>query len=168
MGASKPSQTTAFESGINILIVDDLPENLRLLSNIIKKQGYTVRPALNGKTALNAVLHTPADLVLLDMRMPEMDGIDVCRKLKQNEKTRDIPVIFISAADDTNMKVAGFQAGGVDYITKPFQPDEVLARIKIQLELRRAQKELKQAYKVMEQEVGERTAELTAANEALR
>ncbi len=168
MGTLSTSDDTTPERDINILIVDDLPENLRLLSNILKKNGYLVRPALNGNAALNAVLHTPADLVLLDMRMPEMDGIEVCRQLKQNESTRNIPVIFISAADDANKKVAGFQAGGVDYITKPFQPDEVLARIGVQLELRRAQKELEQAYQNMEQKVQERTAELTAAYEALR
>ena len=162
-----PSENSGLGSAINILIVDDQPENLRLLSDILKKEGYVVRPALNGTAALNAVMHTPADLVLLDMRMPEMNGVEVCRQLKDNEKTRAIPVIFISAADDAVNKMAGFQAGGIDYITKPFQPDEVLARIRIQLELVKTQKELQEAYRNMEDKVIERTAELMALNEAL-
>ncbi len=167
MNTTKPYETAALEKHINILIVDDLPENLRILSNILKKEGYVVRPALNGNAALNAVLHTPADLVLLDMRMPEMDGIKVCRHLKDHEATRDIPVIFISAADDMDNKIAGFKAGGVDYIVKPFQPDEVLARIRVQLELQMTRKALEQASRDLEQKVKERTAELMAANEAL-
>ncbi|MBN1262642.1 MAG: hybrid sensor histidine kinase/response regulator [Anaerolineae bacterium] len=126
----------------NILIVDDTPANLRLLSSMLSEQGYKVRSVLNGQMALTAAQAAPPDLVLLDIRMPDMDGYAVCEALKQDERTADIPIIFISALDATQDKVKAFTVGGVDYITKPFQFDEVLARVRTHLALRALQKEL--------------------------
>ncbi len=139
----------------NILIVDDTPANLRLLSKILTKQGYKVRPAPNGSHALTTVQKEVPDLILLDIMMPGMDGYEVCRWLKANNNTRDIPVIFISAIDELVNKVKAFEAGGVDYITKPFQADEVLARVKIHLSIQNMQKEIQQAHDVLEVRVDE-------------
>jgi PleD family two-component response regulator len=119
----------------DILIVDDTPANLNVLSAILGKRGYHVRPAINGALALKAAQKAAPDLILLDVQMPGMDGYEVCRQLKGDAQTRDIPVIFISALDDVLDKVEAFQAGGVDYITKPFQIEEVLARVENQLAL---------------------------------
>ncbi|MBD2432600.1 MULTISPECIES: hybrid sensor histidine kinase/response regulator [Fischerella] len=119
----------------NILVVDDTPDNLRLLSAMLTSQGYEVRKALSGKMALTACQMVLPDVILLDINMPEMDGYEVCRQLKANEKTRPIPVIFISALDDVLDKVQAFDVGGVDYITKPFHGVEVVLRIENQLNL---------------------------------
>ncbi|MDJ0599781.1 MAG: response regulator [Crocosphaera sp.] len=131
----------------NILVVDDTPDNLRLLSAMLSEQGYKVRKALNGKTALNTIHQVPPDLILLDINMPSMNGYEVCRKLKEDIKTKDIPVIFISALDDVLDKVKAFDVGGVDYITKPFQAEEVIARIENQLTIQRQKKQLQQEIK---------------------
>ncbi|MGL5061465.1 MAG: adenylate/guanylate cyclase domain-containing protein [Microcoleus sp.] len=128
----------------DILIVDDTPDNLRLLSTMLASNGYQVRKAINGKLALQGADISPPDLILLDINMPEMNGYEVCEKLKANEKTQEIPVIFISALDDVLEKVKAFQVGGVDYITKPFQIEEVLVRIDNQLSLRSLQCQLQQ------------------------
>jgi DNA-binding response OmpR family regulator len=117
----------------DILIVDDTPANLNVLSAILGKRGYRVRPAINGTLALKAAQKAAPDLMLLDVQMPGLNGYDVCRQLKADPQTRAIPVIFISALDDVLDKVEAFQAGGVDYITKPFQIEEVLARVENQL-----------------------------------
>ncbi len=138
----------------DILIVDDTPNNLRVLSSILQEQGYEIRKAINGKMALRSVQADPPDLVLLDIKMPDMDGYQVCSELKSIETTRDIPVIFLSALDDVFNKVLAFQVGGVDYITKPFQVEEVMVRVKTHLTLRRLTKDL-------ELRVQERTTELT-------
>jgi len=127
----------------NILIVDDIKENLRILSSILTEQGYQVRPALSGQLALTAVQESPPDLVLLDIMMPGLDGYEVCRRLKANEQTQDIPVIFISALDEVFDKMTAFSIGGVDYITKPFQIEEVLARVYTHLALRNMRQKLK-------------------------
>ena len=119
----------------NILVVDDTPENLRLLAGILSEKGYQVRPVPNGKLALSAAQKIPPDLVLLDIMMPEMDGYQVCQQLKASEITKDIPVIFISAINDVLDKVKAFAVGGVDLITKPFQVEEVLARIETHLKI---------------------------------
>ncbi|MEG4987474.1 response regulator [Microcoleus sp. BR0-C5] len=119
----------------NILVVDDTPENLRLLTGILSEKGYQVRPVPNGKLALSAAQKIPPDLVLLDIMMPEMDGYQVCQQLKASEITKDIPVIFISAINDVLDKVKAFAVGGVDFITKPFQVEEVLARIETHLKI---------------------------------
>ncbi len=123
----------------DILVVDDVPANLTLLAGMLKEKGYRVRPAPSGKLALKAVEHERPDLILLDITMPEMDGFEVCRRLKQDVRFRDIPVIFISALTETLDKVKAFGSGGVDYVTKPFQFEEVEARVETHLKLRRYQ-----------------------------
>ncbi len=123
--------------GSSVLIVDDAPESLRLLGAILKRGGLVPRPVTSGKLAIEAAGADPPDLVLLDVRMPEMSGLDVCRQFKQDLRLRDIPVIFISALQGADDKVEAFRAGGVDYLCKPFQEQEVLERIKTHLRLRR-------------------------------
>jgi len=125
-----------------ILIVDDTPANLRLLTAMLAEQGYSVRPARNGELALMNARTTPPDLVLLDIKMPDMDGYEVCEQLKADSRTRHIPIIFLSALDQTEDKVKAFTLGGVDYITKPFQIEEVLARVEVHLALQQAQQQL--------------------------
>jgi diguanylate cyclase (GGDEF)-like protein len=120
----------------DILVVDDTPENLTVLRQMLTEQGYRVRPALSGEIALKAVQVDIPDLILLDIMMPGMDGFEVCRKLKAEAGTRDIPVLFISALNEEADKIKGFQVGGVDFITKPFHGAEVLARVEIHLALR--------------------------------
>ncbi len=117
----------------NILIVDDTPENLTVLRRILTEQGYRVRPALSGEIALKTIQTDPPDLILLDIVMPGMDGLEVCRKLKEGEETREVPIIFISALNEIEDKMRAFSQGGVDYISKPFQKEEVLARVKTHL-----------------------------------
>src|SRR5262245_19504640 len=121
----------------NILVVDDTPANLNELSSILTQQGYKVRPANSGELALMVVQHAAPDLILLDIQMPSLNGFEVCKRLKEHHQTRDIPVIFISALDDVLDKVEAFEVGGADYITKPFQILEVLARVEHQLRLHR-------------------------------
>lgn len=117
----------------NILVVDDTPQNLHLLSDILTKYKYKVRPVPNGKLALSAVEINPPDLIILDIMMPGLDGYQVCKQLKSNPKSKDIPIIFVSAVDEPVDKVRAFALGAVDYITKPFQMHEVLMRVKNQL-----------------------------------
>src|SRR5689334_13948607 len=131
---------TRDNSKVNILVVDDTLENLRLLVDILEEQGYEVRPAPNGKLALSGAQGLPPDLILLDIMMPDMDGYQVCSKLKADERTKNIPVIFISAVNEIIDKVKAFEVGGVDYITKPFQVEEVLARVETHLALQGLQK----------------------------
>ena len=126
----------------DILLVDDTPDNLRVLSAMLTSQGYEVRKALNGRRALASVQADPPNLILLDIRMPEMDGYAVCECLKNDPRTREVPIIFISALDDALDKVKAFAVGGVDYVTKPFQEMEVLARIEHQLRIQRLQQQL--------------------------
>ncbi len=126
----------------DILIVDDKPANLRLLSQMLLEHGHTVRAVINGARALASVRTALPDLILLDIKMPEMNGYEACKRLKADPQTRDVPVIFISALGETEDKVKAFTAGGVDYITKPFQIEEVLARVEIHLGLRNLQKKL--------------------------
>ncbi len=121
----------------DILIVDDRLENAALLFNILTENGYEVRQVINGKQALNAAYYDPPDIILLDIMMPDMDGYEVCRQLKKNEKTAQIPIIFLSALDGEIDKVKAFDLGGVDYITKPFHVKEVLARVEHQLIIQR-------------------------------
>ncbi len=125
-----------------VLIVDDIPENLHLLAGMLSEQGYTVRLAPDGQLALQFVQVSPPDLILLDILMPDMDGYEVCKELKTSTTTQDIPVIFISALDEVFDKVKAFSLGGVDYITKPFELQEVLARVENQLRLSRLSKQL--------------------------
>lgn len=151
----------------DILIVDDTPDNLHLLSRMLTRQGYNVRKALSGPMALTAVQTVAPDLILLDIMMPEMDGYEVCQNLKADAKTAEIPIIFLSALDDVLDKVKGFQVGGVDYITKPFQFEEVLIRVQNQLALRAAELEIRVLNAELEARVKERTQELEVANTQL-
>ena len=131
----------------SILLVDDLPENLQLLSELLMQLGYSVRSVTNGNMALKTLHAKQPDLILLDIKMPDMDGYQVCSRLKAVENLKDIPVIFISALDDTFDKVKAFECGGVDYITKPFQIEEVVARIENQLIIQRQKTALQQEIK---------------------
>lgn len=140
----------------DILIVDDTLPNLRLLADMLSSYRYKVRGASNGKMALKAARLSPPDLILLDIMMPEMDGYEVCRQLKEGDNTRDIPIIFISAINETMDKVKAFALGGVDYITKPFQLEEVLARVRTHLSIQQLQRQLQ-----------EKNAELAEANRQL-
>jgi len=149
-----------FERFNKILVVDDSTANLQLLVNLLTEQGHTVYPASDGGLALEFVQSTLPDLILLDIKMPGMDGYEVCRRLKADARSAAIPVIFLSALEDERDKVKGFQAGGVDYITKPFQPQEMLARVRIHLRMR-------QLTEGLEQEVGARTKDLMVANKRL-
>lgn len=128
----------------NILVVDDTPDNLRLLSAMLTAQGYEVRKALNGKMALTACQMLLPDVILLDINMPGMDGYEVCKQLKSENNTSEVPVIFISALDDVLDKVKAFDVGGVDYITKPFHGAEVVLRIENQINLRLLQNKLQE------------------------
>ncbi|MEH2382509.1 MAG: diguanylate cyclase [Nostoc sp.] len=128
----------------NILLVDDIPENLQLLSDSLVKLGYTVRGVTSGRMALKTVKIKRPDIILLDIKMPEMDGYQVCRTLKADEVLRTIPVIFISTLDDVFDKVTAFESGGIDYITKPFQMQEVVARLENQLTIQRQQRLLEE------------------------
>ena len=141
--------------GSSVLIVDDAPENLRLLAAVLKRGGLVPRPITSGQLAIEAAVSDPPDLVLLDVRMPEMSGVEVCRWMKQDERLRSIPIIFISGLQGIDDKVEAFRVGGVDYISKPFHEDEVLARIKTHLQLRRLQVELVSHNLQLEQRITE-------------
>ncbi|MGB3496446.1 MAG: response regulator [Elainellaceae cyanobacterium] len=151
-----------------ILIADDTLESLRLLSETLSDQGYDVRSVASGTLALASARASQPDLILLDIKMPDLSGYEVCQRLKANPLTQDIPIIFISALHETFDKVQAFQVGGVDYITKPFQIDEVLVRIASQLALQVSLKQIHQLNAELEQRVIERTAQLEATNQALR
>jgi signal transduction histidine kinase len=140
-----------------ILVVDDTPANLQLVTQILAEHGYRVRPASGGLLALRSVAAKLPDLILLDVKMPDMDGFEVCRRLKSDERSRDVPVLFISALGDASDKTKGFEVGGQDYITKPFDPADVLARVAIHLRLHDLTERL-------EQKVDERTKNLTDVN----
>ncbi|MEG4024547.1 response regulator [Microcoleus sp. S13C4] len=141
----------------NLLVVDDTPDNLRLLSTMLSDKGYKVRGVINGEMALKAARSTPPDLILLDITMPQMNGYEVCQHLKADGRTSGIPVIFLSALDQVLDKVTAFAVGGVDYITKPFHLEEVLARVENQLTLQRLQKKLhEQNARLQESEAKER------------
>lgn len=128
----------------NILIIDDVPENIRVLSHLLQEQGYKLRKAVSGQLGIRSARLSPPDLILLDIKMPQMDGYTVCQILKQDPSTQDIPIIFMSALDETWNKVRAFEVGGQDYITKPFQLEEVLARIKNQMTLQAQRYQLQQ------------------------
>jgi diguanylate cyclase (GGDEF)-like protein len=137
----------------DILVVDDTPENLKLLVHALSRAGYRVRPVSNGELALRSINAKLPALILMDVRMPGIDGYEVCRRLKADEKTRSIPIIFISAIESEGDIVIGFQAGGVDYITKPFHLEEVLARINTHLSLRRLHLELEMKNRALAEEI---------------
>lgn len=138
------SHVTSIQKIPNILIVDDIPANLKLLGDILKGEGYKVRPVPSGALALQVAEKEKPGLILLDIMMPEMDGYEVCRRLKENKLLHDIPVIFISALNETNDIVKALKYGGVDYITKPFRAEEISARVKIHIKLRQQSIELQE------------------------
>jgi two-component system sensor histidine kinase/response regulator len=135
-GAAEPCDQAS------ILMVDDNPVNLKVLTSMLRQSGWRPRPVTSGRLGLQAAQSDPPDLVLLDVNMPDMSGYELCARMKADPRLAEIPVIFVSALDDTPDKVRGFQVGGVDYITKPFQIDEVRARVSTHLELRRQRREL--------------------------
>ena len=139
-----------------ILVVDDTPDALKLLTEILTERGYRVRPANSGELALASIARNPPELILLDICMPGMDGFEVCRRLKSSENTSEIPVIFISALLELEDRVEGFRLGAVDFVTKPFQREELLARVKAHLDLKRLNNSLRQ-----------KTEELREINERL-
>jgi diguanylate cyclase (GGDEF)-like protein/PAS domain S-box-containing protein len=149
-----------------VMIVDDTVANLRLLSTLVGTQGYRVVQFPRGALALRAAVHNPPDLILLDIMMPDMDGFQVCQRLKAHPALADIPVIFISATSDVEHKVRAFTEGGVDYVTKPFQEAEVLARVKTHLKLRQTQQALEQHQRYLEQRVQEQVQQLHTALQA--
>ncbi|MCP4694205.1 MAG: response regulator, partial [Desulfobacterales bacterium] len=150
------SEKTSEPPRADIQIVDDNPENLDILAAMINKMGYNARLAINGVIALKSIRSHPPDIILLDILMPIMDGYEVCRRIKSEERTRDIPVIFISGLNDVVDKVKGFSAGGVDYITKPFQPAEVFARLETHLLQREVHKRLEKQNAALQREIVQR------------
>ncbi|WP_008308630.1 EAL domain-containing protein [Leptolyngbya sp. PCC 6406] len=151
-----------------ILVVDDIPENLHLLTRELTIQGYEVRGVLTGEMALLVTHSTTIDLILLDVMLPGLDGYTVCQTLKNNPQTQDIPVIFLSALDGALDKVRAFAVGGVDYVSKPFNIVEVIARIETQINLRQTQLRLQQFTQDLEQRVKQRTHELEVTNQSLQ
>jgi sigma-B regulation protein RsbU (phosphoserine phosphatase) len=147
----------------SILVVDDVSANLQVLTGMLKERGYKVRPVPSGKLALQAARKAPPDLILLDINMPEMNGYEVCQHLKADEALRGIPVIFISALNENLDKVNAFALGGVDYITKPFQMEELHARVETHLKLRRLQVELEEANARLERINGRMSRDLATA-----
>ena len=166
----------------SILIVDDERASLHILETILRTAGYRVRATVSGSLALSSVKEEMPDLILLDIMMPGMSGYQLCERFKADERTRQIPIIFLSALDQLDNKLKGFSAGGADYITKPFQRDEVLARVATHLNIyhlqqhlqqeiayrAEAEKALQNAHEKLELQVQERTNALTQANEQLR
>ena len=151
----------------NIMVVDDNPDNLKVLEDMLRQEGYEVRSFPRGRLALTAAMRNPPDLILLDINMPEMNGYEVCEHLKSTEEVSGIPVIFLSALDETEDKVKAFRTGAVDYISKPFQFEEVQARVETHLKVHALQLALKQQNEHLEETVAARTRELAQAKERL-
>ncbi len=151
-----------------ILVVDDQPRNIQLFVTILTQQGYSVRGVNSGKMALEYIALNLPDLVLLDIKMPDLDGFEVCRHLKENPATSDVPVIFLTALSSIQEKVTGFTLGAADYITKPTEPAELLSRVKTHLSLYLTRKELQKLNATLEQKVDLRTKDLASANDALK
>lgn len=149
------------DKNTNIMIVDDIPENLDVLSGMLEKHGYQIRPVTSGIAALKSMHIYPPDIILLDVNMPDMNGFDVCKQLKMDDKLKDIPVIFISALSETIDKVKAFSSGGVDYITKPLQYEEVLSRVETQLKLYQMRSELQKYNMHLEELVQEQVKEIS-------
>jgi two-component system sensor histidine kinase/response regulator len=156
------------EEKINlILIVDDTPKNLQVLGNTLKLENYKVEFAINGFQALEWIEKKEFDLILLDVMMPEMDGYEVCEKIRANEKNKNLPIIFLTAKTDSDSIVKGFEIGAQDYITKPFNTAELLVRVSTQLELKNSRNKLESMNQWLETEVKKRTLELEDSNKQL-
>ncbi len=160
-------------STATVLVADDIPANRNLLRETLEPQGYEVLLAGNGETALKIAERAAPDVILLDVNMPGIDGFETCRRLRKMEGARDVPVIFITANDGTDSVVEGFRAGGVDYVTKPFKPEEVLMRVRTHLQINRLTRALAQkncelilANDQLREEVSRRKAAEEAANHA--
>lgn len=151
-----------------LMIVDDTPENLTLLKNMLVRDDVDIFAFPSGPLALRAAVRTPPDLVLLDINMPGMDGYEVCERFRQDPMLSEVPVIFLTALADTDSKLRGFAAGAVDYVTKPFQIEEVQARVRTQLELCRLRKQLKDRNRYLQEQVDLKVRELTEAHERSR
>lgn len=161
------NDNVTLKNASDILIVDDTPANAQMLSMIFRKNGYKTRIASNGKTALESVRDNPPDLIVLDINMPEMDGYEVCRRLKVDEKVKGIPVIFLSSLNETLDKVNAFKVGGVDYMAKPFQIDEIIARIENHLKTGNLQRELLRQNKYLEETLHGQSRKLAETHERL-
>jgi len=146
-----------------LLIVDDTPANLEILVEVFANRGFDVLVATDGQSAIDQISHARPDLILLDVMMPGIDGFETCRRLKANPETKDIPIIFMTALSETTDKVKGFEAGAVDYVTKPIHHEEVLARVTAHVALRSLHQQLEEANNTLEQRVKERTTELQQA-----
>lgn len=150
-----------------ILVVDDNLKNIQIVANLLSENHYNIEAALSGEEALQWVEKTNFDLILLDIMMPEMDGFEVCEKLKQKKKNQDLPIIFLTAKTDIESISKAFSKGGYDYLTKPFNSDELLARVKTHVELKVSKDKLKEVNKWLDEKVQERTAQLHESNENL-
>ena len=153
---------------INILIVDDNPDNLRLLSDILREKGYQTRKAITGSLALKSLEATTFDLILMDINLPGMNGYEICEKIKQNPKTKNIPVIFISAYNEPLDKVKAFKVGGIDYITKPLHNEEVLVRVENQVKIINLQREISLQNLKLKQQYLERSQQLEKTEQSLQ
>jgi signal transduction histidine kinase len=147
----------------SVLIVDDTPKNIQLLANILTRHGFRLAVATHGEQALTAIAQEPPDLVLLDVTMPGMDGFEVCRRIRSDLGYQHIPVVFLTARDSVEDKIQGFEAGGVDYVSKPFEPLEVLARIRTHIELKRARETIQHHSESLEGLLESRTSDLIRA-----
>ncbi len=150
-----------------VLIVDDVPKNIQILGNFLAKENLKIAYATNAEDALNLAYSNPFDLFLLDIMMPGMDGFQLCDKLKTNKNTADIPVIFLTAKTDPESIMLGFELGAQDYVTKPFNASELIARVRTQLEIRRKSLDLITLNQSLEDKVKQRTASLEIANRQL-
>ena len=153
---------TSYPESGRILIVDDSPINLDLIQKTLKRAGFEVRIANSGYSAIDLLKSQSVDLILLDIIMPGIDGFETCKRFKENPLIRDIPVIFMTALDDGESRVKGLTLGAVDYITKPFEQEEVLARVSIHLKLRKLTKALAHKNELLQQEISERVKAETA------
>jgi putative two-component system response regulator len=158
-------ETKSYSS--NVMVVDDAPSNLAIVEAILGREGYRVRPFMDGAEALAEALADPPDVVLLDIGMPGMDGYEVCEHFRSSEDLCEVPIIFISGRNDTIDKVRGFDVGGVDYVTKPFNTQEVVARVNTHLELRHARVALKGQNELLAERVRERTKEIVATQDVM-
>ena len=151
-----------------ILIVDDVPKNIQVAANILQKNGYQMAFAQDGRTAIAQTEDNRFDLILLDIMMPQMDGFEVCQQIRKSAANKDVPVIFLTAKNDSESIVKGFELGAMDYVTKPFNGTELLARVKTHLELYRSKQEIQQTNERLEIEISERIKaedELKRSNE---
>ncbi len=160
-------QITMEERKGRILVVDDVAKNIQILGNILRKEGYQIAYATNGVDAISMLLQTKFDLILLDIMMPELDGYETCKKIKDMPESKEIPIIFLTARTDTESIVKGFEIGGEDYITKPFNAQELLARVKTHVELRQKKEFLYSINDILKSKVQNKTKELNEANDRL-